>query len=216
MPAKRSSDKHHWNRRIGYVGEAALLLASLVFLVTTDPRALAGWVVVGTLYVVAGLASVWNVGHLEREDAVELRSAMHWSWISPLLAAATGVASAVLALTQGDTSAHDPLNVLTTVAASLGIILSWILLQVGFAYMYLLLELTDDEDGLKFPGTTQLSVLNYLYFSFTVGTSFAVSDVDVLSMKMRRIVLIHSVFAFFYNALVVAVAFQVLQGAVAS
>lgn len=198
------------------MGETALFLASLAFLITTDPRVLAGWIAVGVLYVVIGLALVWNVGHLENEDKAELTSAAHWSWISPLLAAAVGVVSAVLALTQSNASGHDPLNLLTTVSASLGIILSWILLQVGFAYMYLLAQLSADEGGLKFPGEAKLSILDFLYFSFTVGTSFAVSDVNVTTLRMRKIVLIHSVFAFFYNALVVAVAFQVLQGAVKS
>lgn len=41
-----------------------------------------------------------------------------------------------------------------------------------------------------------------------MGTSFATS---VRTPPIRRIVLVHSVVAFFFNALVVAVAIQVLQ-----
>lgn len=200
----------------GMIAEATIVVSGLVFLITVNLWALAGWLVVGTLYVLLTLASVWNMDGLDCEDEPEVRALAHWSWISPLLAAAVGVVSAVTALVEKNSAASDPVNLLTTVAASVGVILSWMLLQVGFAQIYLVLALTGDRDGLQFPGATRLTVLNFLYFSFTVGTSFATSDVNVTSVKMRRVVLIHSVFAFFYNAIVVAVAFQVLQGAVVS
>ncbi len=46
------------------------------------------------------------------------------------------------------------------------------------------------------------------------GTSFATSDVEVVGIRTRRVVLLHSIVGFFSNALVAAVAFQVLQGLV--
>ncbi|NLG54322.1 MAG: DUF1345 domain-containing protein, partial [Rhodococcus sp.] len=68
------------------------------------------------------------------------------------------------------------------------------------------------KTGLKFPDNTWPTRLDYLYFAFTIGTTFATSDVEVREVGVRRIVLLHSIISFFYNALVVAVAFQVLQG----
>lgn len=52
----------------------------------------------------------------------------------------------------------------------------------------------------------------FLYFSFTIGTSFAVSDVTVVSRSMRKRVTAHSVLSFFFNAAVVAIAIDWLKG----
>ena len=53
---------------------------------------------------------------------------------------------------------------------------------------------------------------DFLYFSFSVGTSFAVSDVNVASQAMRWHVMVHSVLSFFYNAVVLAAAIGFLTG----
>ena len=54
--------------------------------------------------------------------------------------------------------------------------------------------------------------LNYLYLSFTIGVSFSTSDVTVVNHKGRRVMLLHSILSFFYNAIIVAMALQVIQG----
>ncbi|MEZ2371333.1 DUF1345 domain-containing protein [Arthrobacter sp. RCC_34] len=86
------------------------------------------------------------------------------------------------------------------------------MLQVGFAEVYEVLAQAGRKPELRMPDERPLSSLDYLYFSFTIGTSFATSDVEVVGDRTRRVVLVHSIVGFFYNALVVAVAFQVLQG----
>ncbi|HEX8258996.1 MAG TPA: DUF1345 domain-containing protein, partial [Rubrobacteraceae bacterium] len=58
--------------------------------------------------------------------------------------------------------------------------------------------------GLAFPGEQNLRLLDFAYFAFTIGTSFAVSDVEVTNSKMRRSVLGHQILAFFYNAAILS------------
>lgn len=204
-----------WLRWLGAAAELGILLASLAFLVTGEVRALIAWLVIGVLYAIGGFAAVWNGGSVEVAEAESLRSSVRWSWVPPLLAAVTGAASAATALVERGAGTNAPGDTVLIVAASLGVILSWVLLQVGFADVYLVLDLTGKGEDLRFPDGSAPSVLDFLYFSFTLGTSFATSDVEVVSIRARRLVLIHSVLAFFYNALVVAVAFQVLQDIVA-
>jgi uncharacterized membrane protein len=119
----------------------------------------------------------------------------------------------VLALIARGDGIHN--DALLSVAASIGVVLSWTLLHTGFAQMYEATDIASDQDAITFPGNDRPVFLNYLYFSFTIGTSFA-SDATLRTLPARRLVLIHGVVSFFYNALVVAVAFQVLQHAVAS
>ena len=96
--------------------------------------------------------------------------------------------------------------------AAIGIILSWHLLHTGFAQVYETLQHRDPEHpALEFPRTTHPGLADFLYFAFTIGTSFATSDATVATVRMRWLVLTHSIVSFFYNALVVAVAIQVIQ-----
>lgn len=201
-------------RWVATAAEVCIFLASLAVIFTVNAWALTVWLVIGTLYLAGGVAAVWRGGPIDPEDVAAMPSVAPWSWIPPVLAATIGVVSAVTALRAGSSGSGTSENLGLVVAASLGVILSWMLLQVGFAQMYLILDLTGAGEDLRFPEGSTLSVLSYHYFAFTLGTSFATSDVEVVSVRMRRLVLLHAIVAFFYNALVVAVAFQVLQGAV--
>lgn len=58
--------------------------------------------------------------------------------------------------------------------------------------------------GLRFPDDDRPDALGFLYFSYAIGTSTAVSDVSVTSNQMRKLVMLHSVFSFFFNTLIVA------------
>jgi uncharacterized membrane protein len=58
--------------------------------------------------------------------------------------------------------------------------------------------------GLQFPDGDTPDGTAFLYFSYAIGTSTAVSDVNVTSNSMRKLVMLHSVFSFFFNTLIVA------------
>lgn len=63
---------------------------------------------------------------------------------------------------------------------------------------------TSRVGGLLFPDGDTPDGVAFLYFSYAIGTSTAVSDVDVTSNSMRKLVMLHSVFSFFFNTLIVA------------
>lgn len=58
--------------------------------------------------------------------------------------------------------------------------------------------------GLDFPGGEEPDGADFLYFGYVIGIAFAVSDVQARSRKMRRILIVHSVFAYFFNTLIMA------------
>lgn len=60
--------------------------------------------------------------------------------------------------------------------------------------------------GLDFPGTPEPGPWDFLYFSFVIGMTAQVSDVAVRTTRMRRAALAHGVVAFFYNAVILALA----------
>jgi uncharacterized membrane protein len=58
--------------------------------------------------------------------------------------------------------------------------------------------------GLDFPEGDNPDGVAFVYFAYVVGVAFAVSDIRVTSNKMRKMVVIHSTFSYFFNTLIVA------------
>lgn len=96
------------------------------------------------------------------------------------------------------------------------VVLSWFLLHTAFGQQYARLYYDDFDEqgrpfpggmrgGLTFPGTDQPNYLDFLYVAFTVGLTYAMSDVNVTSYQLRRLVLIHSVISFFFYSMVLGV-----------
>jgi uncharacterized membrane protein len=63
-----------------------------------------------------------------------------------------------------------------------------------------------DAGGLAFPATEHPTAWDFLYFAFVIGMTAQVSDVQVLSARMRRLVLWHSLASFFFNTVILALA----------
>jgi uncharacterized membrane protein len=63
--------------------------------------------------------------------------------------------------------------------------------------------------GLDFPGTRQPGWMEFFYQAFVIGCTFASSDVNVTSMRMRRIVVVQGVVGFFFNAIILALTINV-------
>lgn len=85
--------------------------------------------------------------------------------------------------------------------------LGWAMVHTLAAFRYARLFYTGKKaGGLIFPGTDEPGPWDFLYHAFAIGTSAAVSDVDVESTQMRRLVLLHATGSFFYNTVILALA----------
>lgn len=104
--------------------------------------------------------------------------------------------------------------------AILGILLSWMMVHISFTFHYAHLYYDDDEDGnthkhaggLNFPNENKPDYLDFAYFSFIIGMTFQVSDVEITSKKLRRMVLLHSLLSFGLNTFVVALTINLIAG----
>jgi uncharacterized membrane protein len=97
---------------------------------------------------------------------------------------------------------------------------SWLLMQTTFAFRYAHVyyrergQIASKGAGLIFPGSTAPDYLDFLYYAFVVGMTSQVSDVVVTSKIMRHWTLLHSVIAFAFNMLVLALSINVMAGAI--
>ena len=104
---------------------------------------------------------------------------------------------------------HFAVHLLLTLST---VISSWALLHTVYSLRYAHAFYGDSDDpglqkhagGLIFPGDRPPNYFDFAYFSFVVGMTCQVSDVQITSRRMRRITLVHSVLAFGFNTLILA------------
>jgi uncharacterized membrane protein len=107
----------------------------------------------------------------------------------------------------------------TLLCAFSGLILSWVLVHTIFTVRYAHLYYADHEEdnnkhagGLDFPDGIHPDFLDFAYYSFVIGMTFQVSDVSISSRKLRRLTLLHSLMAFAFNTIIVALTVNVIAG----
>ncbi len=108
-------------------------------------------------------------------------------------------------LTGGEAWRHVALAALTVVS-------SWLLVHTMLALHYTHVFYHGSEGSLNkahgvgviFPSEKQPDFLDFAYFSFVIGMTCQVSDVQVTSRRIRRIVLWHGLLSFGFNTVILA------------
>lgn len=95
--------------------------------------------------------------------------------------------------------------------AALGAPLGWFMLHMLMAFHYAYLFYSEPGgsggSGLEFPGgAKEPGIADFLYYSFVIGMTAQVSDVQVCSPRIRRTTLGHGVMSFFFNTVLIAMA----------
>lgn len=104
------------------------------------------------------------------------------------------------------------------ILALLSISCAWFLVHTLFTIHYAHIYYCDDDNGgkvaggLAFPEDDIPDYLDFAYFSFVIGMTSQVSDVQITSKPMRRLALVHGLLAFLFNALIVALTINTVSG----
>ena len=103
------------------------------------------------------------------------------------------------------------------VLAAASLLLSWLFMNTMFALHYAHAFYGDNQSrrrrgGLEFPGEKDPDYWDFAYFAIVVGMTFQVSDVQVTDRRMRRMVLVHGMVAFFFNVVIIALSVNVVAG----
>jgi uncharacterized membrane protein len=160
---------------------------------------LIGWDVAMLVYLLVLLYGALTtdpaLARQHAEDLDETRWGVLGGTVMAVLVSLAGVALD-LAGTKGGSSWTSALAMVT-------VLLSWVFVQVLFAVHYMHEHTL--RGGIDFPGGEEHpDLLEFLYLSFTVGMTAQVSDVTTSSPGMRRLVLLHGILAFIFNAAVIA------------
>ena len=112
---------------------------------------------------------------------------------------------------------HFVIHLLLTLCT---VISSWALLHTVYSLRYAHTYYGDSDQpgvqqhagGLIFPGDRPPDYFDFAYFSFVIGMTCQVSDVQITSRRMRRITLVHSVLSFGFNTLILALLINTVSG----
>ncbi|HEX2581819.1 MAG TPA: DUF1345 domain-containing protein [Dongiaceae bacterium] len=201
--------RHHWRFYIAFLGGGLTFMACWSFPILLV-AALAGDIFFGTYLLLMGIV-------LARATSEDLKSRARIEdegialiVLITLLAIALGVTAMIMLLRRPDTP------FLTFGIALLGVPLGWITLHVvaafHYAHLYYVQRSHQDNPVLEFPGTPQPVPWDFLYFSFVIGMTAQVSDVQVCEPMLRRKVLAHGIVSFFYNTVLLALAVNLVAG----
>ena len=93
---------------------------------------------------------------------------------------------------------------------------AWLFSNLIYAlhYAHLFYTQVDGTDmrGIEFPRTEFPDYWDFIYFSTCLGMTFQVSDINITSGRMRRVVTFHCLAAFVFNLGVLAFTINVLGG----
>ncbi|CUI84786.1 DUF1345 domain-containing protein [Achromobacter kerstersii] len=106
-------------------------------------------------------------------------------------------------------------GVVDMLAAAATIVLSWLYMNMIFALHYAhgyYGHRSGTHKGLDFPGTQEPDYWDFAYFAMVLGMTFQVSDVQIVNRRVRRMALVHSVIAFFFNVFIIAISVNVAAG----
>jgi uncharacterized membrane protein len=201
-----------------------LVLALVAFLLVQHIHhsALLKWMFVWDVFATAVLTTSWIVFFTRpvskiREFARRDDSSLAVVFLIMILSSFSSLGALfLLFISVKAASVGKMLYLFTAVPAMM---LSWAMLHTVFTSHYAHIYYDDsDEDenvhagGLDFPGNKKPDYLDFAYFSFVIGMTFQVSDVQITSHKIRRLALLHGFMAFVINTFVVALTINLIAG----
>jgi uncharacterized membrane protein len=95
----------------------------------------------------------------------------------------------------------------------IAVVSSWMLVHTVFGLRYAHTFYGDPDGpagpqqhagGLEFPGDRLPDYMDFAYFSFVIGMTFQVSDVQITSREFRKLVLLHGMLSFGFNTVILA------------
>jgi uncharacterized membrane protein len=102
------------------------------------------------------------------------------------------------------------------------VVSSWVLVHTVFTmrYAHVFYRQSDDDQtstegaGVEFPNEKEPDFLDFAYFSFVIGMTCQVSDVQISARGIRRLALVHGILSFLFNTVILALTINLASGLV--
>ncbi|PPS43457.1 DUF1345 domain-containing protein [Chroococcidiopsis sp. TS-821] len=193
---------------IGVAGLAYLLLPSWL-------RPAARVIIAWNLGTISFLSLAWllivNATSQKMHFHTQHQDEGNWTILSLIVSTACASLLAIFFMLKDDQGLPMVILILHVMLAGLTVICSWLLMHVIFALHYAHYYYRSNG-GLDFPSENLPDYWDFLYFSFGIGMTCQVSDVQITSRIMRRLTLVHSIITFFFNTVILALSINIIAG----
>ncbi len=206
----------------------SLAVSAIVFFclngkVTTPALILVVWIGCALTVILLNWIIIFSSHPLEVRKIAKLQDSSRtflFAFITTLSVVSLGAIIYLLKSTKGLADAAKNEHILLAIGA---VVISWFLLHTIYTLRYAHLYYDPDTDidgetkavgGLQFPGKQQPDYLDFVYFSFIVGMTFQVSDVNITSRRIRRVCIMHALLSFAFNTAILALSINVVSGMV--
>jgi uncharacterized membrane protein len=177
-------------------------------------RALIGWDVFATIYLVLAYFMMFRCGH----DHIKARSLMEddGRWLIMMVTQLGALASiAAIVFELGASKKSGPGLTLAVIT----IALSWALVHTAFALNYAHDYYRGSKPGgLQFPSGSDSKdkpdYWDFVYFSFVIGMTAQVSDVGITDKIIRRTATVHGIISFVFNTALLALMVNIAASAI--
>lgn len=203
---------HHWS----LLAIVAITASSAFWPIegTIATRLSIGWIVGVLVFLAVSFHKALRSGNPDRLRQRAADQDVVGRAILPLalFAATASIASVVGELIgPGHPSASQSVVAVATVAVS------WVFIHTIFAFHYARRyyardQAGEDAGGLMFPGTAEPDDWDFLHFSLIIGVAAQTADVQITSRHIRRLCTVHSLVAFIFNTVILALAINLIAG----
>ena len=177
-------------------------------------RLAVGWDIGAGVFIAATLL---RMARAEDADAIRRRAAaldQAGQWVLPL-SLLSALASIVVVVGEATRGGGSPLA--GGLLSLLTVGLSWTFIHLIFALHYahaFYQALPDGEDrgGLMFPGETEPDYWDFLHFSLIIGMACQTADVQISDRHVRRLSSVHSLTAFAFTTVILALTVNLMVG----
>ena len=219
------SERLHWWMRLRRprltAGLAVGLATYAVLLQTSLPgrlRFITAWDVGASFALAALYVGLRKSSAATMKRVAERQDSGKWMVLGMTLLAASASSIAIAAEMPLVKTTEGLAQVARVVFMIYTIVLSWAFIQVVFALHYAhdyFIAVPQGKSGasaIAFPGERTPTYGDFLYFSFTIGMTFQVSDVQIVDPDLRRLALAHGIISFFYATGILALSINLVAG----
>jgi uncharacterized membrane protein len=182
--------------------------------------AIAAWDTFAGVILLLDWLTIWTTPQRkirERAQQEDLSRLLIFIFVVVAACAALFAVGFLIRAHKGQSSGHFAVHLLLTLST---VISSWALLHTVYSLRYAHAYYGDSDEpgvhqhagGLMFPGDRPPNYFDFAYFSFVVGMTCQVSDVQITSRRMRGITLVHSVLSFGFNTIILALLINTVSG----
>ncbi|MBC7741421.1 MAG: DUF1345 domain-containing protein [Bdellovibrionaceae bacterium] len=194
-------------------GIAVALFIPSVWMQRTVTRVIFGWNSGVILYLILAFRMIWGATKYKIKTRAQIQDEGQFLILFLVIAAVIFALTSIFVELAIVKDSQGSLRYALMLLSGITIVTSWIFTHVMFALHYahdFYAEISKGKDGgLIFPGQEDPEYIDFLYFSFIIGTSAQTADVSFSSKRMRKTGLMHCVLSFFFNTTLLALTINI-------